>query len=150
MTDEGQQFSFPDSDIANAAHEFVYRVSPEFVANHSVRSYLFAREIAAAKPLTGDANYDDELVFFACILHDLGATEHGNGNERFELDGANAGAEFLRERGMGEPQAPRYGSRSCCTPVSVWRRVSASCKLLCTSGFPRTSWGWPVTCCRQN
>lgn len=107
MTDNpavhGPQFDLPDSDIASAAKEFVYGVSPEFVAHHSVRSYLFAREIAAAKGLRAGVDYDDELVYLSCILHDLGATDHGNGDQRFEVDGADVAAQFLREHGVSEP-----------------------------------------------
>ncbi|WP_371287046.1 HD domain-containing protein [Mycobacterium sp. PS03-16] len=59
-------------------------MSPEYLANHCVRSYLFGRELAAAEGL----DYDDEDLFLACILHDLGVTGHGRGEQRFEVDGA--------------------------------------------------------------
>ncbi len=102
MTDNGPRFDLPDSKIAGAAKDFVYDVSPEFVAHHCVRSYLFAREIAAAKGLRAGSDYDDELVFLSCILHDLGATDRGNGNQRFEVDGADVAAQFLGELGVSE------------------------------------------------
>ena len=57
----------------------MFEVSPRFIANHSVRSYLFARELAAADGLT---DYDDELVFLGCLLHDLGVTDYGWGDQR--------------------------------------------------------------------
>src|SRR5258708_9565855 len=94
--------AIPDSEISWAARHFVFDVSPAFVAHHSLRSYLFARELAAAKGLQRDVDYDDELVFLSCILHDLGATESANGDQRFEVDGADAAALFLREHGVGE------------------------------------------------
>jgi hypothetical protein len=28
-------------------------------------------------------------VFLSCILHELGVTEHANGDQRFEVDGAD-------------------------------------------------------------
>jgi hypothetical protein len=37
----------PDSEIARAAKQFVYDVSPAFVAHHSLRSYLFEADSAA-------------------------------------------------------------------------------------------------------
>jgi hypothetical protein len=104
---------FPDSDIACAAKQFVFDVSPAFVANHSVRSYLFARELAAATGLRPDVDYDDELVFLSCVLHDLGVTEHGNGDQRFEVDGADAAARFLRDRGVQEERV-----------VTVWQAIA--------------------------
>ena len=44
---------------------FVFDVSAGLLANHCVRSYLFAREIATAQGLRGGSghyDYDDELV----------------------------------------------------------------------------------------
>jgi len=103
----------PDSDIATAAKEFVLDVSPAFVANHSVRSYLFARELAAVKGMRPDVDYDDELVFLSCVLHDLGATDHANGDQRFEVDGADAAAQFLRDRGVSEDRV-----------TTVWQAIA--------------------------
>jgi hypothetical protein len=103
----------PDSDIATAAQQFVFDVSPAFVANHSVRSYLFGRELAAAKGLRPDVDYDDELVFLSCVLHDLGATDHANGDQRFEVDGADAAAHFLSERGVPEDRV-----------TTVWQAIA--------------------------
>ena len=86
------RIDLPDSEIASAAKQFVYDVSPAFVAHHSLRSYLYGRELAAAKGLRPGVDYDDELVFLSCMLHDLGVTEHANGDQRFEVDGADAAA----------------------------------------------------------
>jgi hypothetical protein len=96
------EFALPTSDIAVAATEFTLGVAPEFVYNHSVRSYLFARELAAANGFRVGIDYDDDLVYLSCVLHDLGATDHANGGQRFEVDGADAAAEFLREHGVEE------------------------------------------------
>ena len=96
------RIDLPDTDIACAAEQLVFDVSPVFVAHHSVRSYLFARELAAAKGLRRDVDYDDELVFLSCMLHDLGVTEHANGDQRFAVDGADAAARFLRDHGVPE------------------------------------------------
>jgi hypothetical protein len=78
----------------------VRTVSPAFLTNHCVRSYLFGRELAAGKGQRGSADYDDESLFLACILHDLGVTDYADGDQRFEVEGADAAAQFLRERGM--------------------------------------------------
>jgi hypothetical protein len=103
----------PASDIACAAKQFVFDVSPALVANHSVRSYLFARELAAANGLQRDVDYDDELVFLSCVLHDLGVTEYANGDQRFEVDGADAAARFLRDRGVREDRV-----------ITVWQAIA--------------------------
>ncbi|MEC3918365.1 HD domain-containing protein [Nocardia sp. CDC160] len=94
------EFGVPTTELAVAADALAASVSPDFTYNHCVRSYLFAREIAAASGLRADTDYDDELVYIACLLHDLGATEHANTDQRFEVDGADAAAEFLTARGV--------------------------------------------------
>ena len=104
-----RRIDLPESDIASAARDFVFDVSPEFVANHCVRSYLFARELAAVR----GHDCDDELLFLSCILHDLGATEYGNGDQRFEVDGADAAAGFLREHGVPEDRV-----------TTVWQAIA--------------------------
>ncbi len=107
------RLDLPDSEIAHAARQFVFDISPAFVAHHSVRSYLFGRELAAAKGLRRDIDYDDELVFLSCILHDLGVTEHANGDQRFEVDGADAAARFLRDHGVSEARV-----------TTVWQAIA--------------------------
>jgi hypothetical protein len=95
-------FGLPDSDIALAATEFTLRSAPEFIYNHSVRSYLFAREVAAASGMRAGEDYDEELVYLSCVLHDIGATDQANGDQRFEVDGADAAAAFLRRHDIDE------------------------------------------------
>ncbi|TPG35057.1 HD domain-containing protein [Mycolicibacterium hodleri] len=88
------RFGLPDSAVAVAARQLTYDVSPDVIYNHSVRSYLFARELLTGKGIPDEP--DDELLFLTCILHDLGATDHADGDQRFEVDGADAAARFLR------------------------------------------------------
>ncbi|MGE2728908.1 HD domain-containing protein [Mycolicibacterium vaccae] len=92
----------PDTALAQASLALVSEVSAEFLLNHCVRSYLFGRELAAASGLRAGGDYDDELLFVACLLHDLGVTDHANGDQRFEVDGADAAAAFLREHHVDE------------------------------------------------
>ncbi|MCP2320020.1 Ketosteroid isomerase homolog [Nocardia amikacinitolerans] len=96
------QFNFPTSELAVAADALVAAVSPQLVYNHCVRSYLYAREVATAEGLREGVDYDGELLYLGCLLHDLGATEHANGDQRFEVDGADAAADFLRSKGVDD------------------------------------------------
>lgn len=96
------QFGLPSSELALAADALVAEVSAPLVYNHCVRAYLYARELAAVQGLRADEDYDDELLYLSCLLHDLGATDYANGDQRFEVDGADAAAEFLRGRGVDE------------------------------------------------
>ncbi|KUI25641.1 phosphohydrolase [Mycobacterium sp. IS-1742] len=100
-----QPWDLPDNEVCSAALRLVLDVSTPCIANHTVRSYVFARELAAAKGLRSGADYDDELVYLTCVLHDLGVTDHGDGDQRFEVDGADAAVRFLREYGVDGARA---------------------------------------------
>jgi hypothetical protein len=154
------RMDFPDSDIACAARQFAFDVSPTFVAHHSVRSYLFAREVAAAKGLQRDVDYDDELVFLSCILHDLGATEYANGDQRFEVDGADAAGRFLREHGVHEARvttvwqaialhtsvglAHKFGTEQAIAQMGISTDVVGTDRQMLSPGFAdRVHASWP-------
>jgi hypothetical protein len=109
----GAHWDFPDSETSSAALQLAFDVSPEFVANHCVRSYLFARELAVANGLRSGVDYDDELVFLSCILHDLGVTDYGGGDQRFEVDGADAAVRFLLEQGVSDERV-----------TTVWQAIA--------------------------
>lgn len=96
------EWGMPDSDLCSAALQLAFDVTPAFLANHCLRSFLFGRELAAATGQRSGVDYDEEDLFLACILHDLGLSDHAMGDQRFEVDGADAAARFLRERGVTE------------------------------------------------
>lgn len=96
------RWGLPDSDICSAAYALAESSSPAFLHNHCVRSYLFGRELAAIHGLRSGVDYDEEVVFLAAILHDLGLTAYGRGDQRFEVEGADAAGRFLRELELAE------------------------------------------------
>ena len=60
-----------------------------------LRSYLFGELLGRAKGL----KFDSELFYLGTVLHDLGLTERFMGQERFEVEGADAAADFLKDKG---------------------------------------------------
>ncbi|MEV0298313.1 nuclear transport factor 2 family protein [Nocardia sp. NPDC050710] len=96
------EFQLPETALAVAAYRFAEQTEPAFVFHHSVRSFVYARVLAERRGLVPTADYDEELLFLGCILHDLGLTEQGNGDQRFEVDGADVAATFLREHTVDE------------------------------------------------
>lgn len=86
---------FPDSPICTAAMDLARDASPPFLFNHVMRSFLFGKAAAALQ----GTPVDQELLFLGAVLHDLGLVERFAGDNRFEIDGADAAAEFLSRRG---------------------------------------------------
>ncbi|MFI5529405.1 HD domain-containing protein [Kitasatospora sp. NPDC051853] len=91
----------PDNPVARAAVELVRSCESAPVANHSIRSYVFAVLAAEHEGLEAGTDFDAELLFHACVLHDLGASPSAPGLERFEVEGADMAARFLTEHGYG-------------------------------------------------
>lgn len=92
----------PDTELAQAAVEVVRAASPAFLFNHSMRTYLFGAMLAEVDKVS----YDQEMIFVAAALHDLGLTSlYATPDHTFEVDGANAAKEFLASRGVTEARA---------------------------------------------
>ncbi|WP_371502352.1 HD domain-containing protein [Kitasatospora sp. NBC_00374] len=90
----------PGTPLARLTLDLVLREETAALAHHSIRSALFARLLADHRGAHPGRDYDPELLFLACTLHDLGLSELGNRHQRFEVDGADAAAEFLTAQGL--------------------------------------------------
>jgi HD domain len=92
--------SIPSTRLARDALRLVIRTQQTHLRNHSLRSFLFARAAAEQAGQRPGRDYDVELTFLICALHDMGLTAPGSTNQRFEVDGADFAARFLEERGI--------------------------------------------------
>jgi hypothetical protein len=80
-----------DSEIAKLATDLSRRVSPAYLFNHAMRTFLFGSLVGRAL----GQKFDDEVLYLASILHDLGLTERFEGDLPFEIQGAEAAKHFL-------------------------------------------------------
>lgn len=88
---------FPITNLTSKAFAYVQEHSTPAVANHVIRSTLFALIISRKVPAY--ARCDAESVFLATIMHDLGWSNTESlisKDKRFEVDGANAAREFIK------------------------------------------------------
>lgn len=86
----------PDSAVVNDALEYARRISPPYLFNHAVRSWLFASRVASAKGIDCDL----EVVAIGTLLHDIGLTPDAAGPHRFEVNGADTVMAFVKGRGI--------------------------------------------------
>jgi HD domain-containing protein len=87
-----------DSSIARQATELSRDASPPYLFNHALRTFIFGSLIGKAMSM----KFDQELLYLACILHDLGLTERFAGDQPFEIAGAQAAGKFLRDHHYSE------------------------------------------------
>ncbi len=105
----------PLTPLVTKASRLLDDVAQPHVRNHSIRSYYFARAVAEQQHLI----CDDEILFLICALHDIGMTDAANGDQRFEIDGADFAARFLEDNGVNDSRVDL-----------VWDAIAAH-----TSGF---------------
>jgi hypothetical protein len=82
-----------DSEIARLATDLSRSVSPPYLFNHAMRTFLFGSLVGRAL----GQKFDDEVLYLASILHDLGLTERFERDSPFEIQGAEAAKHFLEE-----------------------------------------------------
>ncbi|MFI8457004.1 HD domain-containing protein [Kitasatospora sp. NPDC085464] len=92
--------TLPGTPLADAVMNLIRPVETPSVFNHSIRSYLFARLVAGRLGLAVGHDYQDDLLFAACAMHDLGMASDGPHSQRFEVEGADRAAAFLVDRGV--------------------------------------------------
>jgi hypothetical protein len=90
-----------DSKIAKDAVELSRSGSPPYLFNHAMRTFLYGSLVGRGL----GASFDEEMLFLACVLHDLGLTESYAGDLPFEIQGAQAAKQFLDQRGYSKSSA---------------------------------------------
>ena len=88
--------AIPDTKLAREIQEFVRDTDTELLFNHSSRVYYFAALAGKRKGL----HFDPELLYASAMFHDVGLMPSHSTANRFEVDGANAARNFLKERGV--------------------------------------------------
>lgn len=95
----------PDSQFAREAAELCAAESPAYLHHHCGRAHLWAVLLASADGL----KFDEELLYVACMLHDLGLTARYAGTVAgcgcFAIEGALAAHEFATAKGWPPERA---------------------------------------------
>jgi hypothetical protein len=86
----------PDTSLVRDAIDLARSSSEPYLFNHVMRSWLFSILLSEGIEVGPDA----ELLAVSVVLHDLGLTDRYIGENRFEVDGANAARAFLKSRSI--------------------------------------------------
>jgi hypothetical protein len=81
----------PDTALCKAAVDLLESCSPAFLCSYCLRTYIFGS--LAVKGI-GRSVVDEEAAFCGAVLHDLGLVPPYRGDNRFEVDGAEAARDF--------------------------------------------------------
>lgn len=97
----------PDSPAALRASEHSQLLSAPWLFNHCLRTYVWAALLAQVERI----EFDSELLFVACALHDLGLTAAHSCQESgcacFAVEGARAAQRFATQLGWQAERSER-------------------------------------------
>ena len=93
----------PDSGLCKSARELLESASEPWLVDHCLRTFLWAAILGKK----GQHRFDEEVLFVASALHDLGLTSTGSrlsptSAECFAVEGAFAAERFLATYGLDE------------------------------------------------
>jgi hypothetical protein len=99
----------PDTPLAREAESHARELCDPVLFNHCLRTWAFSAMFAQRDQV----DHDEELLFVACVLHDLGLTNAHDGNdptaECFAVEGARAAHSFVCANGGPEDRARVVG-----------------------------------------
>jgi hypothetical protein len=97
----------PDSPLAREAEECVRELSSPALYGHCARTWAFAELFAQRDRI----KHDSELLYLACMLHDLGLTEshwdRDADSKCFAVEGARAAQALMHAHGASEASAEK-------------------------------------------
>ncbi len=109
----------PDTALAREAEERVRELSKPPLYGHCLRTWAFAALVARRDRV----DHDEELLYLACVLHDLGLTEAHDGRDPsaacFAVEGARAAHTLLCDH-----QAPADRARTVAEAISLHLNIS--------------------------
>jgi HD superfamily phosphodiesterase len=118
----------PDTPLAKAAVDLLEAASPQFLCNHCVRTYVFG---TLAVRSIGRSIIDEEVAYCAALLHDLGLVPAHAGENRFEVDGADAAREFCLKHQVAPERADRvWEAIALHTSTGIASRMAAEIALV--------------------
>jgi hypothetical protein len=89
--------------------------SSRVLVNHAARTFYFGALIGYANK----NNFDTEILFLACLLHDLGLTEAHMGPLPFEIQGAEAARKLLLTTGLNARSAEVVWDAIAMHPLAI-------------------------------
>ena len=80
---------------------------PSWKSLSTDKSHVLFQFGSELKAILNDAAYDEQLLFAATVMHDLGLGDDAQGQARFEVEGADLAAAVLRNHGVAQADVDR-------------------------------------------
>ena len=106
----------PAGSLVGAALSLVRETVDKPIVDHSLRSFFFARLTAQQEGLLAEAAYDEDLLFAATAMHDLGLGTLAAGRAR---------SRKVSKSGVGPSSVPRCAKNRTISHATVSRSSSS-------------------------
>lgn len=139
----------PTTPIAQAAFTHAASLLAPSILSHSMRVYLYAHALASHTNSAYDTDAAKlDLLFTACLFHDIGTTDAYDGLQRFEVEGGDAAVKHLSQFDVGEvDKHDVWTAIACHTSPHIAERIgelSRLVRLAVITDFGRKSEVWDV------
>ncbi|KAF2032655.1 hypothetical protein EK21DRAFT_60440 [Setomelanomma holmii] len=139
----------PETRISLSVFAHASALLAPSVLSHSIRVYLYATALAKH---TNSIYISDpvkhDLLFTACLFHDIGTTSTYDGPQRFEIEGADAAVKHLSTFGVSDQDKHDvWTAIACHTSPQIAERIgelSRLVRLAVITDFGRKSEAWGV------
>ncbi|KAK7433263.1 hypothetical protein QQZ08_000199 [Neonectria magnoliae] len=92
----------PEGEVSSKALALARDALSEPIFNHSIRVFLLSKWVAKKESSEWQEESRLPLLFVAAVCHDIGASDLYNGEQRFEVEGADAAKAHLLAHGIPE------------------------------------------------
>ena len=128
--------AIPGGQFANASEHALSKTTSALepaVFNHSFRVFLYAQRLALQDSRFKSISTPEFifLLFITCIFHDMGSSHLHNGDQRFEVEGADVAEEYLLKNGVSKSDSREaWLAIATHTCTGIAERISELSKLL--------------------
>ena len=92
----------PTGPLAEESLALAQSSESQPIVDHSIRSFLLARLLADHEGCLNDVAYDEDLLFAATVMHDLGLGEYWLGSGSLRGGGRRSRCRCAEEQGVAE------------------------------------------------
>lgn len=141
--------NIPQTPVSRAAFKHASTLLAPAILSHSMRVYLYAKALAEHTESvyrTDPAKLD--LLFTACLFHDIGTTDQYDGSQRFEVESGDAAVKHLDQFGISAADKHDvWTAIACHTSPQIAERIgelSRLVRLAVITDFGRKSSAWDM------
>jgi hypothetical protein len=132
----------PSNELCRKAYDFCSSHLHPSILHHSIRVFLHAKHIITVRATIHGTPFkwspinsqdSETLLFIAAMFHDMGTTDLLNGDERFEICGADAATTFIRTNAPEIDERDVYDvwtAIACHTSAGIAERIAPLARVL--------------------